>query len=92
VLHDPAVAHPHDVDHVHPYPPPGGRVPHGRAVVRAGPLRQPAAEATDAVWALASPELYTLLTGARGWSRARWTRWLADSLAAILLPEPDRPM
>ena len=29
--------------------------------------------------------MHALLTGLRGWTRERYTTWLADSLAAILL-------
>jgi AcrR family transcriptional regulator len=50
-----------------------------------GSLRSPPAAATESVWALTSPELYGLLTGIRGWSRRRYTTWLAESLEAILL-------
>jgi AcrR family transcriptional regulator len=55
------------------------------ALTANGPLRVPPDEAVETVWALASPELYRLLTEARGWSRARYCGWLADSLAALLL-------
>ncbi len=51
-----------------------------------GRLRVDPELATDTVWALASPELHRLLTGERGWSRKRYTAWLVDSLAAVLLP------
>jgi len=50
-----------------------------------GPLALPAAEAVETVWALTSPELHQLLTDVRGWSRARYVRWLESSLAALLL-------
>ena len=44
-------------------------------------------EAAETVWALASPELHTLLTRVRGWSRERYIAWLADTLAgALVLP------
>jgi AcrR family transcriptional regulator len=56
------------------------------ALERNGPLRLPAAEAAEVAWALASPELHQLLTGTRGWSRRRYTTWLARSLEALLLP------
>ena len=56
-----------------------------------GSLRTPAAAATETVWALTSPELYGLLTGIGGWSRRRYTAWLAESLEALLLsPTPAR--
>ena len=45
-------------------------------------------EAAETVWALASPELHTLLTRLRGWSRERYITWLADTLAGALLPAP----
>lgn len=41
--------------------------------------------ATDTVWALASPELHQLLTGTRGWTRARYCDWLAATLSSTLL-------
>jgi AcrR family transcriptional regulator len=53
---------------------------------RGGPLRTDAEAATETVWALASPELHSLLTARRGWSRERYCDWLADMLAAALLP------
>lgn len=45
----------------------------------------PEEEAADIVFALNSIEVYTLLTSDRGWSPARWERWLAGSLAGSLL-------
>jgi hypothetical protein len=41
--------------------------------------------ATETIWALASPELYALLSGPGGWEPERYERWLAESLAALLL-------
>ncbi len=51
-----------------------------------GPLRLPEKEALETIWALTSPELHQLLARVRGWSRSRYRAWLADSLAALLLP------
>jgi hypothetical protein len=51
-----------------------------------GPLRLPAEDAAETIWALASPELYLLLTRVRGWSNERYAAWLADGLAALVLP------
>ncbi len=59
-------------------------IPAGLA--RTGSLRLAEEEAAETVWAFASPELYTLLTGLRGWSRERYAAWLADTLIATLLP------
>jgi hypothetical protein len=39
----------------------------------------------NGLWALAGPELHTLLTQTARWSRARYTTWLAETLARILL-------
>jgi AcrR family transcriptional regulator len=50
-----------------------------------GPLRLEPEPALDTVWALASPDLHQLLTRSRGWTRERYSGWLADSLVAILL-------
>ena len=42
-------------------------------------------EATDIVFALNSIEVYLLLTVRRGWTPARWARWLVSALEAALL-------
>jgi AcrR family transcriptional regulator len=55
------------------------------ALAANGPLRSAPDDAVDTVWALASPELHRLLTGTRGWTRARYCDWLAASLGALLL-------
>ena len=54
-------------------------------LARNGALRIDDAEAAETVWALASPEVYVLLTGVRGWAREQYATWLADALGAILL-------
>jgi AcrR family transcriptional regulator len=41
--------------------------------------------AADLCWALMDGHLYRLLATQRGWSIAEFTRWLSDSLAAVLL-------
>jgi AcrR family transcriptional regulator len=41
--------------------------------------------ALDTVWALASPELFQLLTTRGGWPSARYAAWLGDTLSAALL-------
>lgn len=53
---------------------------------RGGPLRVDADAAAETIWALASPELHRMLVARRGWSRERYCDWLADTLAAALLP------
>ena len=47
-------------------------------------LRASPRHAAETVWALASPELHTLLTQTAGWSRKRYAAWLADMLAEVL--------
>lgn len=56
------------------------------ALAANGSLRLPADAAVETVWALTSPELHQLLVRVRGWSRRRYCDWLAESLAAVLLP------
>lgn len=51
--------------------------------LRAGLSRQ---DAAAVVWTLAGPEVYRLLRTDRGWSRARYVSWLADTLTKTLLP------
>lgn len=56
-----------------------------RMLEETGMLRTDVESATETIWALASPELYGLLSGPGGWTPERYERWLADSLAALLL-------
>jgi hypothetical protein len=55
------------------------------ALERRGPLRVDADAAAETVWALASPELHSLLRGRRGWPPERYSAWLGEALAAVLL-------
>lgn len=62
------------------------------ALAANGPLRLSVDAANETVWALTSPELHQLLTRQRGWSRRRYTAWLAESLEALLLPPAKKPI
>lgn len=57
-----------------------------KAFDRAGFLRPglTAALAADILWALASPDAYRAFTLHRGWSAARYERWLAESIQQTL--------
>ena len=44
-------------------------------------------EAADVIWATNSSELYVLVTTERGWSPARYERWLAETWRRLLLPD-----
>jgi AcrR family transcriptional regulator len=55
-----------------------------------GPLALDGDAALRTVWALASPELYALATGAGGWTRETYEAWLAERLADALLPGDPR--
>ena len=57
------------------------------ALTANGPLRVPAEQARETVWALTSPELHQLLVRVRSWTRDRYRDWLADSLTALLLTD-----
>lgn len=62
------------------------------ALVQGEPLRPDltAEQAADTFSALASPELHHLLTVKRGWSQARYTRWLDQTVTAALLADTPR--
>lgn len=53
-----------------------------------GPLRAGLDDttATEIAWALSGPDMYSLLTSARGWTKAQFANWLEDSLVSLLLP------
>lgn len=46
------------------------------------------ASAGETVWALSSPELFSLFTADRGWTREQYAAWLGDSLVRLLLEKP----
>jgi AcrR family transcriptional regulator len=46
--------------------------------------------AADTIWAIASAELFILLTVERGWDLDTYERWLADTWQRLLL-DPTRP-
>jgi AcrR family transcriptional regulator len=48
------------------------------------------ARAADACWALTGPQLFAQLTRSRAWSAEDYRGWIADMLAATLLPCPDQ--
>jgi AcrR family transcriptional regulator len=53
-----------------------------RAAVRTGITRQ---HAIDQVWLLIDPAVYHRLTRYRGWSPARYEKWLTDTIIRLLL-------
>jgi AcrR family transcriptional regulator len=59
-----------------------------RALARAGALRPDLRErdAADIVHVLMSPEVYRLFVADRGWSPARYDKWLKNALVQQLLP------
>jgi TetR/AcrR family transcriptional regulator, regulator of autoinduction and epiphytic fitness len=59
-----------------------------RGLHRRGELRpgMSAREAADVIWTLASERTYLALVRDRGWRPARYERWVAEQLAAALLP------
>jgi len=63
-----------------------------RLLARARALRPGLKErdAADIIHALMSPELYRLLVIDRGWTPGRYEQWLAEALAAQLLPAATR--
>ena len=59
-----------------------------RSVAVNGGLRDDLNEtyAAETVWALTSPDLFSLLTGRLGWSKEKYVGWLFDALQRLLLP------
>ncbi len=43
--------------------------------------------ATDTLWALASPEMYRLLTHERGWTAQQFEDWLTETTTTLLLKD-----
>jgi AcrR family transcriptional regulator len=43
-------------------------------------------QTAEIIWTITSPEVFSLLTVDRGWSRERYVHWLGDTLARLLLP------
>jgi hypothetical protein len=58
------------------------------ALAALGPLRDDLDldTATDVLWLLKDPALYTALVGDRGWPAGRYQAWLAHAMQASLLP------
>jgi hypothetical protein len=58
------------------------------ALAALGPLRDDLDldAATDVLWLLKDPTLYTALIGDRGWPAERYQAWLARTMQAALLP------
>jgi AcrR family transcriptional regulator len=50
----------------------------------------PSESLVDSIWALASPEVFTKLTRERGWSGARFERWLVEAATALLGAEDQQ--
>jgi AcrR family transcriptional regulator len=58
-----------------------------RRLVELGTVRPEQAEAAaDTIYALASPEVYTLLVRDRAWSADNYQQWLAEKLITALVP------
>jgi AcrR family transcriptional regulator len=63
----------------------GARLVIDRLVELGAISRQRAPAVADTLYAIASPELYLLITRDRGWSDDRYEKWLAATLTALLL-------
>ena len=82
---DDAIARLHATIKQHRYT--GARVV-AEALAALGPFRDDLDldAATDVLWLLKDPALYTALVGDRGWSADRYQAWLARTMQASLLP------
>ena len=43
------------------------------------------AQATETIWVITSPEVFSLLLGDRGWTKEQYVHWLNDTLIRLLL-------
>jgi len=43
-------------------------------------------QATETIWVITSPEVFSLLLIDRGWTKERYVHWLSDTLVRLLLP------
>jgi AcrR family transcriptional regulator len=43
-------------------------------------------QAAEIIWTITSPEVFSLLSVDRGWTRERYSQWLSDTLVRLLLP------
>lgn len=59
-------------------------------VAARGPLRLPAEQAAETVWALTSPELGRLLCDERGWTQEAHAAWLEELLVRTLLVDASK--
>ncbi len=62
-------------------------------VIERSPLRHglQRAQAIDTVWLLMDPHVFRALRRDRGWSRAHFEQWFADSVRRLLNDPPARP-
>jgi AcrR family transcriptional regulator len=44
------------------------------------------AQATEIIWVITSPEVFSLLLKDRGWTKEHYVHWLSDTLIRLLLP------
>lgn len=53
-----------------------------------GSLREglDALQATENIWVITSPEVFSLLLTDRGWTKEKYVNWLVDTLVRLLLP------
>ncbi len=58
-----------------------------RAIGDLTPLRVDISQAASTIWALTSPELFSLLTVAGKWTGSQYTDWLQDSLVRLLFQD-----
>ena len=64
----------------------GGRLVIDRLVELGAVPRARAAASADTLYAVASPDVYLLLTRDRGWTGAKYEKWLTATLVSVLIP------
>jgi AcrR family transcriptional regulator len=56
-----------------------------QAIGRLQSLRMEEVQAAETLWALTSPQLFTLMTTVRGWNGEKYAAWLEDAIQRLLI-------
>ncbi len=58
---------------------------YARAIGKLQPLRMEEGQAAETLWAITSPQLFTLMSTVRGWNAEKYAAWLADAIMRMII-------
>ncbi len=58
---------------------------YAQAIGRLQPLRMEEGQAAETLWALTSPQIFTLMTTIRGWNVEKYAAWLEDAIQRLII-------